>query len=371
MALANESPGCPHEPSQVLQDFRRELEKAGYLEFLAAFNPIAFVPQKWHDVVKELPSSVRALVELCLFSQSVEPSQLGFAFHNLVPPLKSLGVLQEDPNGYIHTGNLILIGVAGLALFVERPSFNPTLYYGDDSYALLNRLRPKMGGDSLDLCSGPGTLALYSARVARYVSAVEINPLAAALCQINAQMNGMPNVEVMCGDLCSPVVGRRYDHISANPPLLPVPAGVDYPFVGHGGEDGLSIVWRILESLPSVLKPDGSAQIIGIGLSDGRQPLMLAQLESWLKNANARVILSIIAHISMEPGSAFFERLVLTAAGSKRQNGHFIAEQYQVQARAKGASHFCTYFMHVTLGESDLTVLNLSTIEKDTLDWYI
>ncbi len=37
----------------------------------------------------------------------------------------------------------------------------------------------------------------------------------------------------------------RFDLICMNPPLLPIPSGLGYPFIGDGGPDGLAVTRRV------------------------------------------------------------------------------------------------------------------------------
>ena len=132
---------------------------------------------------------LKSLVDLFLLNLPVEAQSVASLLHNLQDPLLELGLLRFRLDGRLELSDLILIPVLGLWLFCQRPQMNPTLYYGDDSMALLQRLCPHRGGRSLDLCSGPGVQALYSALYAAHVDAVEVNPSAAALGRLNAEMN--------------------------------------------------------------------------------------------------------------------------------------------------------------------------------------
>lgn len=73
----------------------------------------------------------------------------------------------------------------------------------------------------LDLGTGSGVCALFAARHARRVVAVDINPSAVRCTAINALMNGLEKrIEIRQGDLFAPVAGERFDLVLFNPPFL-------------------------------------------------------------------------------------------------------------------------------------------------------
>jgi release factor glutamine methyltransferase len=77
------------------------------------------------------------------------------------------------------------------------------------------------GRSALDVCTGSGMLAIAAARAgARAVTAIDVSRRAVAAVRINGRINGV-RVEVLRGDLFSPVRGRRFELIVSNPPYLP------------------------------------------------------------------------------------------------------------------------------------------------------
>lgn len=73
----------------------------------------------------------------------------------------------------------------------------------------------------LDLGCGYGPVGLAAASLAPHGSAVlvDINARAVELAQENAHRHGLSNVEVLQGDGCAPVAGRRFDVVLTNPPI--------------------------------------------------------------------------------------------------------------------------------------------------------
>ena len=193
------------------------------------------------------------------------------------------------------------------------------------------------------------------------VTAVEINPVAAALAELNAHANGLADrIEVRIGDLYEAVGDERFDLVSANPPLLPVPDDVPYPFVGHGGPDGLRITRRILAGLPRVLSDRGIARMLGTTLSDGYLPLCLDEMEIWAKLHSMNVIMSVTSHHGLREGNSYLEGLSQTSAGMGTISVEDARERYLTCFQSFGGTHMCAYFFHVTRGEGTFLLADLA-----------
>jgi methylase of polypeptide subunit release factors len=110
-------------------------------------------------------------------------------------------------------------------------------------------------GDFLELCAGTAPAALLASRSAKNTWATDIAERSIDFGKFNAALNGIHNVTFALGDLYQPVEGRTFDRIAAHPPYVPVlkPAEIFY----GGGEVGEEITKRIVEGLPSKLKPGG------------------------------------------------------------------------------------------------------------------
>jgi SAM-dependent methyltransferase len=355
----------------ALQELVNYLCSVGYGEFYASFNPLAPRLANWQAHRWDVPEYLRALVELFLLAVPVELSELDETLVSLIDPLSDLGLLIITDNNCVATPDLVLLPVFGHWLFCQRPQINPTLYFGDDSVALLLRLHPRRNGHCLDLCAGPGVQTLYCSLFASKVTAVEINPVAAALASLNAVLNGRQDVvTVYCGDLYEPVGGQVFDTIVANPPLLPFPDDIFYPFVGHGGADGMRVTWRILHGLPTALAKEGTAQMIGSCLSDGILPLCVDALSFWASETAMNVLLTVTAHQPLEPGTPYFDGLVRTAANAVSSEIALITKAYQRALTEQRATHLCTYFLHITRGTGALHIQDMSRDGKLGL-WYV
>lgn len=118
-------------------------------------------------------------------------------------------------------------------------------------------------GAVLDLCTGSGVLAIFAAQKAREVVGIDINPRAIEFAKVNSQLNALDHkIEWVVGELFEPVRGRRFDAILANPPFEPTQ--MDGPNYLHsdGGEDGLTVIRKILSHVPEYLEEHGSFQMM-------------------------------------------------------------------------------------------------------------
>ncbi|HEY0442937.1 MAG TPA: methyltransferase [Candidatus Limnocylindrales bacterium] len=90
-----------------------------------------------------------------------------------------------------------------------------------DTLADLTVRRPV--ATALDIGSGSGVLSLLAARHAMTVVATDLNPAAIAYTALNAELNGLANIETREGDLFEPVGPGRHDLIVSNPPFVIAP----------------------------------------------------------------------------------------------------------------------------------------------------
>lgn len=127
-----------------------------------------------------------------------------------------------------------------------------------DSVMLRDALGTQAAPRILDLCTGSGVQALQQAGHADCVVAVDINARAVAVARLNAQLNGIGNVDVRCGDLYAPVRGEQFDVIIANPPFVSSPYATA-PSYHSGGPSGDRVLRRVLAGLGSHLADGGRA----------------------------------------------------------------------------------------------------------------
>lgn len=352
---------------QVIED----VERLGYGEFLTAYAPHLIGTHHWQNGRSLAPPKLQTIIDLLLLGRKI-PTALAAerlpSFNALVA--NGIAVVKGD---HIQVPNLALVCIASLWLFVQRPQRNPTIYIGHDTYGLMARIRVKRGARALDLCSGPGSQGLYMASRGAQVTAVECNVVAAEVARLNAVTNDLDSsFKVKVGDLYEALGDNppQFDVITANPPLLPFPDEHFYPFVGHGGEDGLSVTWRIIAGFPKLLAPEGHAQIIGTCFSDGYLPTSLEDFKKIAAQLNLDMLITIVGHADFARGSPTFEGLAYTAAmGEHATKLPEIREGLERIALRVEATHLCYFCLYVRHGSGEVNVMDLNDETRQAL-WF-
>lgn len=110
-----------------------------------------------------------------------------------------------------------LVEYLGKTFIVLKDVFWPF----EDSKPLVENYVIKKGETVLDVCTGSGVIAIFSAyKGASRVVATDINPQAARCARINAEKHGFSNIiTVLQGDLFEPVKEEKFDVITANLPF--------------------------------------------------------------------------------------------------------------------------------------------------------
>jgi methylase of polypeptide subunit release factors len=219
-------------------------------------------------LVPELTDPQALLLRLFLDAEpvawSIVRSILSPAELHALEALGLLHTLRDDPDQCAAT--VLLYPTEELYIISDRnqdPDKSPIRPPTDVVYPAVTRntqrfmaMLPRTRcGDFLELCSGTGIAALVAARNAGQAWAVDITERATRFAQFNAALNGIANMTALQGDLYEPVRGQTFDRIVAHPPYMPA-LRQEYVY-RDGGEDGEQITRRIVEGLPTHLRPGG------------------------------------------------------------------------------------------------------------------
>lgn len=158
-----------------------------------------------------------------------------------------------------HAG-FVLEHVGGRPLLVSPGVLNPVLMRTGAFFAsqLRAALVPREA-EVLDMGTGTGVCAICAGEHARRVVAVDINPLAVRCARVNVLMSGLEHrVEVLQGDLFTPLAGRRFDLVLFNPPFL---QGVPRDDADRAWR-ATDVAERFAADLRRHLQPGGSALVL-------------------------------------------------------------------------------------------------------------
>lgn len=150
--------------------------------------------------------------------------------------------------------------VAGVPILVTPSVFNPkTPRTGAFLAKHLDERLINADDEVLDMGTGSGVCALFAARYARRVLAVDINPAAVRCATINAYLNHFEErIELRHGDLFAPVRGERFDLIVFNPPFLRAAPRNDRDRAWRSTD----VAERFAAALGEHLKPGGVALLV-------------------------------------------------------------------------------------------------------------
>ena len=161
--------------------------------------------------------------------------------------------------------------VLGVPLLVTPSVFNPKLPR-TGAFLAAHIDAQLIAGDAevLDMGTGSGVCALFAARHAQRVVAVDVNAAAVRCARINTLLNHLEQkIEVRHGDLFAPVAGERFDLILFNPPFLRGTPRDDRDRAWRSDD----IAERFAAGVRAHLKPHGSALVV-LSSFGGAEPFL-------------------------------------------------------------------------------------------------
>ncbi len=158
--------------------------------------------------------------------------------------------------------------VNGVPFIVMPTVFNPKVpRTGEFLASLLDSRLVARDWEVLDMGTGSGVCAVFAAKHAQRVVAVDINPAAVRCAAINAHLNHLEHkIEVRLGDLFAAVADERFDLILFNPPFLRGAPRDDRDRAWRSSD----MAERFAAGLGAQLRPGGSALVLLSTFGDGR-----------------------------------------------------------------------------------------------------
>jgi HemK-related putative methylase len=158
--------------------------------------------------------------------------------------------------------------VHGMKFIVTPSVFNPKVPRTGEFFASqIDSRLVQREWDVLDMGTGSGVCAMFAARHARRVVAIDINPAAVRCAAINALLNHLEHkVDVRHGDLFEPVAEERFDLILFNPPFVIGPPRDDRDRAWRSSD----VAERFAAGVGAHLNPGGTALVLLSSFGDGR-----------------------------------------------------------------------------------------------------
>lgn len=143
----------------------------------------------------------------------------------------------------------------------------------EDSFLIAEKMVVDENDTVLDLGTGCGILAILSAKKAKHVVAVDINPYAIKCAHKNAKTHGVTEkIDFVRGDLFQAIENnQRFSLILFNSPYLPSEPGEENTWIGKawaGGPKGRDVIDRFIVDVPCWLSDDGRVLLVQSSLSD-------------------------------------------------------------------------------------------------------
>lgn len=152
----------------------------------------------------------------------------------------------------------------GLTLVQDTDEYR----FGVDAVELAAFAAVKRGAAVADIGAGTGVLSvLLAAKKGAYVTAVELNPVTAALCRRNAERNGLAGriaTHCMRAQDAPETFGRIFDAVVSNPPYFKVGSGALHAraSVAYARHELTLTLSDVADCAAALLKPSGALYVV-------------------------------------------------------------------------------------------------------------
>jgi methylase of polypeptide subunit release factors len=205
------------------------------------------------------------MVLLFRFGATLTRPEAEAAFAPLkLEPYAEAGLLKLHTDGSVSSPFAVDIydGVYALYDRISHPTFNNNVLGVSVAATTVAEFTIRKPVErALDLGTGNGILALLAARHARQVIGTDINARALNVAAVNAQINGLANVEFRQGSWWDPVAREQFDLVTCNPPYVISPES-RFMFRDSGLE-GDGVTRMLAETIPEHLCEGGTGSMTG------------------------------------------------------------------------------------------------------------
>ena len=208
-------------------------------------------------------SLLAAVAELLLLGCEVAADRVRAALAPLdLERLTDAGLLARGPEGV--QSPLQVLPYEDLLLASDRPGvatgYEEVTAPGPSARTLASLTVRRRVRTALDLGSGGGVQGLLLARHADRVVLSDVSPRAREMAALNAELNGIENVELRTGNWFEPVAEERFDLVAANLPYVVSP-DVSYVHRDNPMERDALSRW-VVERVGEHLTDDGLAHVL-------------------------------------------------------------------------------------------------------------
>lgn len=350
--------------SGSLRKLREVLHDVGFFHFYKSFGDGNCRSDTWAKAIRFINAEDLGLVVRCfLLGEQVELQGLRRVLGDCLEyPL-------EQTDLFVRKGDQVacnyrLFSLNGFDFFAQLGPLSPEVYFGGDSVALAKHQSCEPDGIVVDLCSGSGIQGMIASRDSKHVYCVEINERAARIAALNIAMNHVGNATVINEDGVSFLKrsSTEINHILFNPPLLPVPSTLEYPFVGAGGQDGLELTKNFIRNGAPRLAQGGKIEFVGTCFADTEGRFEDRTFQQLLEKNDLSGSIFVYSHHSLEPGGIFHDLMLATTSMHSGQPLALVRSHYQELFEKFGAKKILCMSMRLTKrqGAASLNYVDLS-----------
>jgi len=150
--------------------------------------------------------------------------------------------------------------IEGIRVQICPQVFNPII--GRTTQFFIQNMKIHSTQKVLEIGTGSGVIAAAAARVTQYVTATDVNPYAVQCARTTMRLNGVENrINVLLGDLYSPVHEETFDVILFNPPYFNFDAQSWMALAWSAGSN-YELLDRFFTDARNVLSRTGEIQIL-------------------------------------------------------------------------------------------------------------
>lgn len=300
-------------PNIVDADFgvvlREKFTEVGYLDVMQSISDATYPQQIIEHLLPTVDPELSAILQLFCLGRHVPMNLIPTSWNDVLSTFQECGIVRIAGSHYTMAPLCIYV-VEGILYIAECPNPLFSVYFGEDSHALLGRKRILAPNHTrvLDLCSGAGIQGISYINQASEIHLVELNPLAGNLAELNAAIN-FPNncIDVHVTDLVTYLETQTlgFDLVLCNPPLVPLPDCYNFNQVSHGGWDGLRFVRPILGKIDQLLAPGGQLLTIGVSACTGGIPEIEKCLSTYLTGMEVSACLTYLRRLPISKGGSW------------------------------------------------------------------
>ncbi|PKL66309.1 MAG: methyltransferase [Methanobacteriales archaeon HGW-Methanobacteriales-1] len=181
-----------------------------------------------------------------------------------------------------------MIEYEGILIYTIPEVYEPA----EDTYLLAKNLDIQRKDEVLEIGTGTGLIAVYTAQRTKNVVATDINEHAIKCALKNTISNKTFNLELRQGDLFEPVQGEKFNLILFNTPYLPTSEDEklddELNAAFDGGEDGRETIDKFIDEVTDYLKESGRVQLVQSSLSDNEKTLQRLEAQGFEAEITAR-----------------------------------------------------------------------------------